>query len=214
MNKPSLVSRWGLTCCLLAALACATLLSGCAAQGSASLAITSQSERGAILQGRFTTALYRFDSQNQVTMLLLDGPPEAPSQAVTVHMFWTPRAGRTPIDPTATNATIHYVIFAGDHEKQAGVYSGAGFVFPHSQPGGNSFSADIWQSTLRLTDATAGFKDLLGPADLQGSITVKHDDVAMEKMLRLLNIKLHDTLGYPRLVNSHEQQPVQLATTR
>lgn len=185
---------------LLCLLGLATL-AGCSSRGG-QLAITSQNIRGSELTGKFTTGLYRYDDRNQLTMLLVDGPIEAPAQAVTIRMFWSPRPGRTPIDPTATNATIHYIIFAGENRQEVGIYSGAGFLFPKGKPGSDTFTAQIWQSTLRLTDATDQFQDLLGPSNLKGQVTLKHDDIALEKALRDLNIQLRETMGFPRLVDA------------
>jgi|GEM_PF-1999365 len=168
-----------------------------------SLKLESQSrQQGAQLQGKFTQGFYRFDDKNQLTMLLIEGPVESPQQAMTVRMFWKPRAGRTPIDPTATNATIHYVIFTGEERQEVGIYSGAGFIFPNGQPGDKNLNAEVWHSTLRLSDATGNFQDLLGPASLKGRIKIRHDDVAMERALRQLNINLRQIFGFPRLVDA------------
>lgn len=182
----------------------ATLSTGCSAGKAGSIAITSQNKSGASLAGEFTTGFYRYDNKNQITVLLLDGTGDAPRQAVTVRMFWNPRAGRTPIDKTATNATIHYVIFPAADRKEVGIYSGAGFLFPKGTPGDAELTLQMWESTLRLTDSTAGFKDLLGPANLKGSITLKQDDVELERAVRKLNAAIRETLGFPRMVEVTE----------
>lgn len=189
---------------LVMVLAAAGLLtmSGCSAGKAGSMSITSQSSGGSSLKGEFTTGLYRFDNKNQITMLLLDGPEESPNQAVTVRMFWSPRPGRTPIDKNATNATIHYIIFPDEAHAQVGVYSGAGYMFPKGTPGAQELTLAIWQSTLRLTDSTDGFKDLLGPANLKGKITLKQDDAEVERIIRVLNANIRKTLGFPRMVEA------------
>lgn len=175
---------------------------GCASNTTGSVSIQSQSNRGSSLASEFTTGFYRYDNKNQVTMLLFDGPIEAPTQAVTVRMFWNPRPGRTPMDKTATNATIHYIIFPTEDRKQVGIYSGAGFLHPKGTPGDLELKLKVWDSTLRLTDASPGFKDLLGPANLKGTITLKQDDVALERAIRQLNATIRETLGFPRMVEA------------
>ncbi len=196
---PSLPLRAFVPSCL-----CAFLLSGCAGAWLAGeggrLRIESQAEPGTSLSGGFDTGLYRYDSPNELTVLLFDGPAESPTQAVSIRMHWRPRAGGTPIDPNATNATIHYIILAGAEGAEAGVYSGAGYVYPRVKPGRKRFVAGLWQANLRLDVATDGFKDLLGQALLKGSFTARRDDLETGQMLRRLNGLLHQKLGYPRLV--------------
>lgn len=183
-------------------LTCGLLLTtGCSSSKAGSMSINSQNKSGSSLTGNFTTGLYRYDNKNQITMLLIDGPIESPQQAVTVRMFWSPRPGRTPIDKTATNATIHYVIFPTEDRKQVGIYSGAGFMYPKGTPGDLELTLQVWESTLRLTDASSGFKDLLGPSNLKGKITLKQDDAAVERAIRKLNADIGSTLGFPRMVD-------------
>ena len=198
---------------LLLAMLLTSLLfvTGCSGNKAGSMSITSQNKSGSSLTGEFTTGLYRFDNKNQITMVLLDGPEDAPKQAVTVRMFWSPRPGRTPIDKNATNATIHYVIFPDEAHMQVGVYSGAGYMFPKGTPGAPELTLAIWQSTLRLTDSTQGFKDLLGPANLKGKITLKQDDAQVERIIRQLNANIRKTLGFPRMVEATPTQDVMSA---
>ena len=175
------------------------LAAGCANPGGGRLSVRSLHEPVRILPGRFDTGFYRYDDRNQMTVVLFDGPPEAPRQAVTMRIFWNPRAGRTPIDRTATNATIHYVIFAGE-EKRTGVYSGAGFVFPQNV-GEERLTAGVWEANLRLRDASPGFEDLLGQALVEGEVRARLDEFAVEESLRRLNVLTRERLGYPSLVH-------------
>lgn len=133
--------------------------------------------------------------------------PRAIAQAAVIRMFWSPRAGTTPIEAEATNATVHYVIFPHDADDtgagtggapQVGVYTGAGFLMPGAKPGGNKLSAEVWDASLRLEDATPAFLDLLGRAELDGSFTARRDDARVELLLRDLRRMATDRLGYPR----------------
>ncbi|MBI1336583.1 MAG: hypothetical protein GC164_06435 [Phycisphaera sp.] len=192
----------------IARIVCVTTVSLCVAGcgliprmgPSGELAITSITHQGVSLSGGFESAVYSFDDSNNLTILLFDGPAENPVQAVTLRVFWQPRAGRTPMDETATNTTVHYVIFAGEDRREVGIYEGAGFVYVKNDPGDDPLRAAVWQATLQLADHTAMFNDLLGKADLKGSFSAKRDDAAVNSYLRALQVRVNEKLGYPRLV--------------
>lgn len=181
-------------------LVVAGLAMACTPSGGGQLSIRSLTENDAFLRGGFSTGVYRYDDANHITVVLLDGPIENPSQAVTIRMLWAPRAGRTPIDATATNATIHYVIFTGTDRAQAGVYGGAGYIYPTSKRQASTLKAGVWEANLRMTDRSEGFEDRLGQAAVRGGLTARRDDVAVEATLRKLNVMIRQKLGYPRLV--------------
>jgi hypothetical protein len=177
-------------------------LAGCAGWGGGggSLSVTSLEPSGGQLRGGFEQGIYRYDDRNTVTVVLFDGPADNPTQAVTIRMFWKPRAGRTPIDQTATNSVLNYVILPGDPSQEAGIYSGAGFTYPSGKAGGRSFQASVWEAHLKLSDASANFQDRLGPAQLTGGFSARRDDAQVDQVLRKLHVQLRQRLGYPRLV--------------
>ncbi len=192
---------------ILAGLAgCASALQTLGLAGSVlspvggSLSVRSQRPGGAELQGGFQTGFYAFDDVNHITIVLLDGPEETARQAVTIRMFWEPWAGKTPISATATNASVRLVIFSGRQEQEAGVYDGAGYVFPNTTPGGKELSAGLWDATLKLADCTAGFADLLGESTAKGKFTVRRDDAATQRILMRLSQRVSQSLQYPLLV--------------
>ncbi|MCE9592310.1 MAG: hypothetical protein K8S99_17525 [Planctomycetes bacterium] len=197
-------------CILL--LLCLALLPGCKGDGGGKLSIHSQDDSGGQLVGGFGTGVYSFDDKNNLTVVLFDGPEDNPTQAVVLRMFWKPRAARTPIDKTATNATIHYLIFTGEKNQLAGVYSGAGFLYPKQKPGGAMLDASVWQASLRLTDKTNGFDDRLGQAMVKGGFSARRDDPAVQQSIRRLNIMVRERLGYPRLVDQTNPDPTQEAS--
>lgn len=162
------------------------------------LAARSLASANAPAQGGFTGGLYSLDEANRLTILLYQGTLEQPSRVVTLRMFWRPRAGKTPIDPTATNATVHYILFEGD--EQVGIYSGAGYLYPQSALGGHTLSANLWESIVALSDQSEGFADDLGQALLIGSFRAVRDEAALERALRDLNRNIRRRLGFPRLV--------------
>lgn len=155
------------------------------------------------LRGQFDHAVYSYGDRDSLTVVLIDGPLDQPRQAVTVRMFWLPRAGSTPLTATATNASIQYVVFppaSGDSGGNIGVYSGAGFLYPSNRPGSEHFRGKIWQANLRLSDRGATFSDRLGPSVLTGTINARRDDQAVVDLLQRLNKLVAERLGYPRLV--------------
>ena len=191
-------------------LATCLWLAGCSGAGpsdsAGQLSIRSRSDLRTALKSGFGAGIYSYDDRNNVTVVLFDGPQENPAQAVTIRLFWKPRAGRTPIDATATNATIHYIIFTGTETKLAGVYSGAGFVYPKNTPGDATFTASVWDANLLLGDSTWGFQDLLGQAQLKGGFTAQRNDAKVQESIRRLNILVRERLGYPRFVQAGEEK--------
>lgn len=183
----------------LLALACGFALTGCA---GGELTVTGQALERTYLRSSFNQGIYRFEDDNHATLLLIDGTIDNPTQAATIRFHWSPQPGSTPIDQTATNATIQYIIFTGDENRLAGIYTGAGYAYPDDYLGEDSISVGVWEANLRLTDSTRGFQDLLGQALLRGSIRVHRDDTGVSAGIRKLNVLLRDRLGYPRVIDA------------
>jgi hypothetical protein len=189
-------------------LSIAALLAGCGSLnptaifhgGGGALSVESLSNEAVSMRGGFQTGLYSFDGDEHITVLLYDGPIDNPTQAVTIRLLWRPQAGKTPIDPTATNATVHYVILGGEAGQAVGVYAGAGFLYPGSALGRDTMSAELWDASIKLTDSNAAFNDLLGNAKVEGGFRARRDDVGVEQAIRHLNMIIRDRLGRPRMV--------------
>lgn len=92
---------------------------------------------------------------------------------VHIHLFIRPRAGRTPVEPTASTASVRHVVLTGG---PVGVYGGGGFLMPSDMPGDARFSGAITAGTVRLIHASPGFSDRLGAADISGSFRAVQDD--------------------------------------
>ena len=128
-------------------------------------------------------------------------------------MMWQPKAGLTPVNPDATNATIQYIVFANRRTeegfyREVGVYSGAGFLHLDSTPGDARLNASLWQADLLLADRSERFKDLLGQSTLRGSFTAERDGVKVQELLKRLNLKVSQRLGYPRLVGEDNREAI------
>lgn len=173
--------------------------------GDAQLQIASRDtagRQGDKQSGEFTQAYYRFTDQNTVTVVLVQGPDEAPERVASLEMFWKARAGLTPIDRTATNALVRFYEFrdTAAEPNTVGVYAGAGFMRLHDNPSVGTIDGNLWDADLRLTDRSVDFTDRLGRAVFAGSFTAQRDDARVTSILRELNQQLEERLGYPRLV--------------
>ena len=152
----------------------------------------------------FPRGIYRQDDPSSITVLLLDGPEDKPDRALIVRMFWLPRAGSTPLDETATNTTVQYIVFqpdaTGNGKREVGIYSGGGFLYPETHLNIKTITANLWEATLTLTDKSDGFNNELGASVLQGRFTANRDDHAMVDALRRVNIAVSEQLDVPRFV--------------
>ena len=167
----------------IACLFSVTTLTGCGALApskSSKLSFEATS-KPARLQPHFTTHVFVSDDINFAHIYLTDienlGTPEARGEGMTgnilhIHMFLYPKAGKTPIDFTASNATITHVVLA---DGAYGIYAGGGFFLPSGKPK-SKLAGRIAEATLRPIAATSGFEDLLGWNELTGNVGATRDD--------------------------------------
>lgn len=111
--------------------------------------------------------------ENSADLYLTDLSPEtltsqqalatASGNIVHVRMLLRPRAGRTPIEPTALSAAVVHVVLA---DGQIGVYQGGGFMQPSGSTAERTFGGSIRGGSMHLGAATPGFVDRLGAAQL------------------------------------------------
>lgn len=167
------------------------------------LTVRSFDESDENIRGTFQSGIYTTADANTATMILFDGPAENPNAALTIRMFWNPHAGRTPIDATATNATLQYILF-DETGKEIAIYSGAGYFYPNNTVGSDTFTGSLWQSSLRIADKSEGFDDKIGMARIDGKFTVTRDDLAVSPALHQLNVQVRERLGRTRLVKSED----------
>lgn len=183
---------------LLAAIAIAALSTGCARLGitapaASSVTIASVSndagvaykaDRAVFARGEDAIVdLYLTDlTLAQVNALLEGASTQGVNGYIThIHMFLWPKAGRTPIDFDASNATIsHFVVADG----RVGIYGGGGFVLPSSGREDSSFAARVSRATLRLVGAAPGFLDRLDGSTMTASLRAKPDPDAVRLLSR------------------------------
>lgn len=168
---------------LLALLAATLALPGCASDNRVTLQSTTSSVR---LDARFDTAAYLETAGTGAEIILTDltldeldpatDPAELTGRIVRISMVLRPKAGATPIDATAANTTIQYLILS---RGAVGLYSGGGFLNP-GKPlgrwGSSTIAGDIRGGALRLTAASARFDDRLGPATVDARFQALADE--------------------------------------
>jgi hypothetical protein len=161
------------------------------------------------IAGLFDRAIYSIEDRNRLTVVLIDGPAEEPRRVALVTMLWRARAGLTPIDRTATNASVRFLDLPDDgaEPRALGLYAGGGFLRLHDDPTTGQLDGTLRQFDLRLTDRSENYVDRLGRAVLAGRFTARRDDAAVAVILRGLNQNVTDRLGYPRLVRSLDASP-------
>lgn len=143
--------------------------------------------------GDNTADVYLTDLSPEEIATLLDeagGLAQIRGQILHIHMFLEPRPGRTPIEPTAVNATVRYAVLANG---ELGVYAGAGFLLPASSPGAGVFAGDVIQTSLRLNRATDRFRDLLGPSELRASFSAGNRPDEARRMASVFTLLAQQT---------------------
>ncbi|MBL9031483.1 MAG: hypothetical protein JNM80_07215 [Phycisphaerae bacterium] len=164
----------------LALVASVLVLAGCV--NDSAVTVRSSTEN-VVDSPRLPTAVYRVGSANTAEVFLTDLSPEAlepgtdlavvDGRIVQLRVFLVPRAGSTPIDPTASSLAIRHVVLSGG---ALGVYSGGGFMQPRDRVGSPSVSGRVAGATVRLTARTPEFVDRLGAASFDASFRATLDE--------------------------------------
>lgn len=123
-------------------------------------------------------------------------------QFLHAQLLWLPLPGRTPVDESAMNLTLRYVVVS---EGEVGVYGGGGFAWPFGTPGEGDLTLSIEGSSLSLLAKSAGFTDLLSPARLTGTVTAKFDADETRRFRRGVSQVVTDALGASRWVDAHDR---------
>lgn len=124
------------------------------------------------------------------------------AQFLHVQLLWSPKPGNTPVDPTATNVTLRYVLLV---DGEIGIYGGAGFAWPSGKVGTESLLLSIEGSSLSLLACTAGFADPLTPAQLTGTVMMAPNADSTRMYRRAISQIATDALGASRWVDRSRQ---------
>jgi hypothetical protein len=180
--------------------------SGCWTGGAAgSLRTVSLGDHSVVLPTDFKSVYYSHDPVTGVTSIMLsDIDPKVMiagdvknGQFMHVELLWIPMAGRTPLDSSATNATIRYILLANG---EMGIYGGAGFANPSSDPGTATMSVALKDASINLLESTPGFRDLLSPAQMTGVFNARRDEQMTRQMNYAASQIVTNILGRTRFV--------------
>jgi hypothetical protein len=175
-------------------------LAGCAAGGtSGSLLAESLGTAPVVLARDYVTAVYAVQDETVTSFFLADVPLEellsgtmTRGNVVHLDLLWVPKAGNTPMDSSATNVSIRFVVFA---DGEVGVYGGAGFALPDGTAGASTMSLELRDASLTLLDSTEGFVDLLSPARLTGRVTARLSEKRTRQLRYAVSQLVTDALG-------------------
>ncbi|CAG1004917.1 hypothetical protein PHYC_03182 [Phycisphaerales bacterium] len=170
-------------------------LGGCGMIGSpGAMRVTSRGQERAELPLNLPTRLYDSKDSNSADFYLTDLPREVwmggadvsamSGVMVHVHMFIAPKAGKTPIETTASSAAVRVLVLSNG---ELGVYGGGGFFSKSGSAGEKTFGGGLKEGTVQLIRATAGFEDRLGPGYFSGSISATRDPEQTAAMRRAFN---------------------------
>lgn len=160
-----------------------TLLAACSA---GPVAQSSAVLRSPVLRSQLRTDLatqvYSAGDRSTADFYLSDLPAELLSDQarlatqsgsiIHIHLFITPKAGQTPLDPNACSVAIRQIVLSAG---SVGVYAGGGFLNV-AEVGNPSIHGNIREATLRLAAASPTFDDRLGPCEMAVSFTARRDE--------------------------------------
>ncbi len=175
---------------ILALFAILCTLGGCStigAGGSGGSGTLSSESTSTLFKAKLPTRAYSTEDKNTADIYLTDLSDEdltnffqsdqswqsLSGSIVHVHLFLNPKPGKTPIEPTAANATVRYIILV---DGQIGVYDGAGFLLPSKKIGKKSLGGTLRNAPAMLTRKTNNFNDILGVTRIDLSFSAKLDE--------------------------------------
>ena len=180
--------------CLLGVLAgvLPAPIGGCGRVFTASGVRFESIDQGGVLSPAMVSAGYRTADTSTAEFYLSDIPLRQLSQAesfddlvgtiIHIHLFIRPKPGKTPIEPTASSATVQAVVLS---RGEVGLYGGGGFMLPSGTPGDDTLGGSIRGGSVKLLSATPGFADRLGAASLTAGVSAPRDDAATGIMAHL-----------------------------
>ncbi|MDZ4830782.1 MAG: hypothetical protein SGJ09_11370 [Phycisphaerae bacterium] len=190
------------------ATGCAGWVEYVTAPDGGALHIEGLGERPAAIDSLLPFGTYATTESDQ-SMIVSDVPLEAllkggvrEGQFLHAQLLWEPKPGATPVDPSATNVTLRYVVVSNG---KLGLYGGAGFAWPRGTPGEDPLTLVVQGSSLSLLASTEGFIDPLTPAQLTGTISTPPNEEETRRYRRGLSQLVTDAFGASRWVDRRNQ---------
>ena len=191
--------------------------------GVGTMEARSLGEEPVALPGDYVEAFYLHDPDSETSFMLSDVPLESLIEGTTtpltpptgqilhLELLWLPKPGATPMDRSATNVSIRYVVMSGG---EIGIYGGAGFAAPRGKPGKRRLRMTLRDASLTLLDSTEGFRDVLGPTKLTGTFTAVHDPRRCRQLHYAISQIVTNALGRSRFVSAISHQPSAISHQR
>jgi hypothetical protein len=163
--------------------------------GSAGAITIESPSQNVVLRPKLRTRVYRSVDRNTADFYLSDLEEDqllawlsgedtgASGNLIHIHMFLYPKAGRTPIDYTASNITITHTVIAGG---VYGVYGGGGFMLPSGTPGDKTMGGNVRDASLRFLRGSDGFVDRIEAATFAGGVNARHDEFLAARIATLI----------------------------
>ncbi|MFM1803218.1 MAG: hypothetical protein RL136_97 [Planctomycetota bacterium] len=208
--------------CLALCGASITALTGCSSIDAAgSVQLSSVGTTPLVLDQPFSTGTYSalgsdsefwFATVDQ-ELISDDAAAAGLADAVFLHaqLLWIPEPGKTPIASTATNLVTRVIVLSGG---ELGVYGGAAFAEPLDAIGSSELSIRIRGGTLTLLERTEGFRDLLSPSVLEGTLTARAATEETAVWKRAISQLVTNKLGRSTLVDADAPGLPAVATAR
>lgn len=168
--------------------------------------------------GDAVDAFYRPEGPGAFTAVLVPRGATASSadaaSLTVLRVAWRPRVAATPLERTATNATVRHLVFTGPAGDPAapdavdgpadellGLFTGAGFVGVRGEPGGGELEIALREADLRLTDRSVGYDHPLRRTVLTTRVVrARRDAAAVSRWLTAAGVRASAALGYPAWV--------------
>lgn len=184
---------------------------GCNVVPGGEISTVGDGDRAARLATRFESGTFAIEPA-QTTVVFSDIPYEELArgtamngQFLHIEVLWRPQAGKTPIDSTATNLSIRFVVVS---KGEIGVYGGGGFGWiTDGLETDSAIGIDITGSNLSLLDKTPGFVDLLSPATMMGELGAMKNAENARATRRAASQFVTNKLGKVRWVGAGATDP-------
>lgn len=137
---------------------------------------------------------------------VLRGTVEA-GQIIHIELLWLPKPGATPLDASATNASVRHVVMV---DGELGLYGGAGFALPSGSLHRKSVGLSMQDASLVLDERTEHFRDLLTPARMAGSFRARRDEDTVRRLRYAVSQIVTDGIGRSIFVQQHPPTAIAL----
>lgn len=142
------------------------------------------------LTPKFELCAYRTEARGDVDIVARAaservGESEPATHYLHIRRFWRPHPGKTPDNPSVTDATLRYLIVGSSGRV---LYTGTGFAYaPHKQRRGD-LTVELERGVLQLDSTLGEGSDLLGECRISGKLKAADDRNRAVDLLREMEL--------------------------